>query len=415
MFSFKIPQVKRAPSTPDSPRKRPVGPMGVLAVATVTAVAIGFGTVPRASAAHDSATAPSGSSSNVGIRPAETDVATVRVSPAPSQQRRADTKRLRVGTQFHGVWTSYDDTERAAVLDNLKRMGAKWVRIDLSWAMLQPKNGSSYDMAWGVPFVDRIIKMAHERDLKVLGMLWLTPDWARPTNGPRSSPADPGDYARALAWAAKRWEGQVRSWEVWNEPNSSDFWVGASPQQYTRLLCAGYRAVQKSGSNAGIVFGGTVHNDVDWIARAYDAGAKGCFDRMATHPYVGPANASPTSGGDNDPWDFNRIGAVRRLMLSHGDRSPIWLTEFGWSSHANTGKEQPWNMGVTEQQQATYTVAALKLLRERYPYVTAAFIYNEREKETSDVHQNGYGIMRANTSPKPVYSAVKRYLARNGL
>ena len=42
--------------------------------------------------------------------------------------------------------------------------------------------------------------------------------------------------------------------------------------------------------------------------------------------------------------------------------------------------------------------------------MTAAFIYNEREKETSDVHQNGYGIMHKDASPKPVYSAVKQYV-----
>jgi hypothetical protein len=390
--------------------------MGALALAAAAALAIGVGTVPQASASHDVAAPLSGSSSNVGMSPDHSEVATLRVtatSPTGTTGTTGTTtapRKVTVGTQFHGVWSSYDDTERAAVLDKLKRMGARWVRIDMSWATLQPTSRTSYDMAWGVPFMDRIIKMANDRGLRVLGMLWLTPNWAQPTNGPRSSPANPADYGRALAWAAKRWQGKVQSWEVWNEPNSSDFWVTESPVQYTRLLCAGFNAVQRSGSTAGIVFGGTVHNDVEWISRAYDAGAKGCFDRMATHPYVGPANASPSSGGENDPWDFNRLAAVRKLMLSHGDRRPIWLTEFGWSSHANTGTEKPWNMGVTEAQQASYTVAALKLLRERHPYVTAAFIYNEREKETSDVHQNGYGIMHKDASPKPVYTAVKQYV-----
>ena len=390
--------------------------MGALALAAAAALAIGVGTVPQASASHDVPAPHLGSSSNVGMSPDQSEVATLRVtasSPAATTGTTGATtapRKVTVGTQFHGAWSSYDDTERAAVLDKLKRMGARWVRIDMSWAMLQPTSRTSYDMAWGVPFMDRIIKMANDRGLRVLGMLWLTPDWAQPTNGPRSSPANPADYGRALAWAAKRWQGKVQSWEVWNEPNSSDFWATESPVQYTRLLCAGFNAVQQSGSTAGIVFGGTVHNDVEWISRAYKAGAKGCFDRMATHPYVGPANASPASGGENDPWDFNRLAAVRQLMLSHGDRRPIWLTEFGWSSHANTGTEKPWHMGVTEAQQASYTVSALKLLRERHPYVTAAFIYNEREKETSDRHQNGYGIMRKDASPKPVYTAVKQYL-----
>ena len=116
-----------------------------------------------------------------------------------------------------------------------------------------------------------------------------------------------------------------------------------------------------------IVFGGVVHNDDTWIRQAYDAGAKGCFDAMATHPYVGPANASPTAGGDKDPWDFEHLDAVHKLMISKGDDKPIWATEFGWSSHPNTGNEASWNLGVTEAQQADYTVSALQLLEDQFP------------------------------------------------
>ena len=118
------------------------------------------------------------------MSPDQSEVATLRVTATATTGTTTATRKVTVGTQFHGVWSSYDNTERAAVLDKLKRMGAKWVRIDMSWATLQPTSRTSYDMARGVPFMDRIIKMANDRGLRVLGMLWLTPAWAQPTNGP---------------------------------------------------------------------------------------------------------------------------------------------------------------------------------------------------------------------------------------
>ena len=383
-----------------SPQARSWG-VGLLTAVLVASLTIGV--APRPSDAQTPSVTTPASSPDVGIRAFEA------ASPR-SPRKAARHARLQVGTQFHGTWTSYDDAERAAVLDRLAAMGARWVRLDISWAMLQPSGPDAYDLGWGVPYVDKVIAMAHRRGLKVLGMLWMTPAWANPSDGERSAPADPQTYARALAWAARRWQGEVQAWEIWNEPNSSDFFRSKSAADYTRLLCAAHRAVRADGKRAMTVFGGTVHNDVDWIRQAYDAGAKGCFDRMATHPYVGPSNQGPWGGGTDDAWDFNRLTAVRQLMVSRGDRKPIWATEFGWSSHPNAGGEAPWNTGVTEGQQARYTVAAIRLLRRDHPYVTKAFIYNEREKETSDPHQNGYGILRADMSPKPVYLALRQLL-----
>jgi beta-xylosidase len=308
------------------------------------------------------------------------------------------------------MWSAYTDAERLAALDKLKAMGAEWVRLDLSWAMLQPTSGSSFDLRWGVPFADRVIDMAHERGLKVMVMFWMTPDWANGGAGSRVGPSDPRAYAEAIEWASQRWAGKVQAWEVWNEPNLDSFWRGADPGKYVDLLCPAYQAVGRGNPAAKVVFGGVVHNDDAWIREAYAEGAKGCFDVMATHPYVGPSDAAPTSGSGEEIWHFSHLAAVRRVMLNHNDAKPIWATEFGWSTHKNYGGEASWDRGVTGEQQAQYTVEALRLLASSFPYVTTAFIYNERGKETGDAHQDGFGILRSDLRPKRVYWAVKRYL-----
>jgi hypothetical protein len=94
-------------------------------------------------------------------------------------------------------------------------------------------------------------------------------------------------------------------------------------------------------------------------------------------------------------------------MIANGDNSPIWATEFGWSSHANTGGEDPWDRGVTEAQQADYAVRALRVFESDYPYVTKAFWYNDREKATGDPQQDGYGMLNRDATPKPIFYAFR--------
>ncbi len=54
-----------------------------------------------------------------------------------------------VVAQFHGMWSDYTDEQRERVLDELRTAGVGWVRIDLSWAMLQPDSAEEHS-DWGV-------------------------------------------------------------------------------------------------------------------------------------------------------------------------------------------------------------------------------------------------------------------------
>jgi exo-beta-1,3-glucanase (GH17 family) len=125
---------------------------------------------------------------------------------------------------------------------------------------------------------------------------------------------------------------------------------------------------------------------------------------------VGPADDSPTARDDGNMWTFRHIDAVRTLMLNRDDRKPIWATEFGWSSHPNDGTEQPWELGVSEREQGQLAVQTLRLLGSDYPYVRKAFWYNERNKQSGNVHQDNFGVLDSRGSPKPIYYALRDYL-----
>ncbi|MDQ1647142.1 MAG: polysaccharide biosynthesis protein PslG [Cryptosporangiaceae bacterium] len=339
-----------------------------------------------------------------------TAAAAPAVPAGPAAPRAAATK-LAVGAQFHGTWAELSDSDRARILDLLKASGATWVRIDISWSMIAPKQRGQYDTAWGVPLVDKVIKMAADRGLNVLGTFWLTPQWASGSADKRVLPKNLQDYADALKWSAARWK-TVQAWEVWNEPNAAEFLNPADPAAYTRLLKASYPAVKAGNPAAKVVFAGTMFVDTDWISAAYAAGAKGSFDVMAVHPYQGKADVAPE---DVNPSAgrarLTHTPALAELMARNGQSTvPIWFTEFGWSTHANTASTPVWYLGVSEAVQADYLTRSLALIQAKYPQVTNVFWYTSRDLTVDGAyHQNNRGLIRRDFTAKPALTALACY------
>jgi hypothetical protein len=312
-----------------------------------------------------------------------------------------------LGAQWHATWGSETDASRTTELTTMQAHGVQWVRIDVGWAMLQPRAGS-YDTTWAVPFVEKQIDAARARGFNVMVTFWRTPDWANGGKGPLVAPTDPSTYADALAHFVKLWKGKVQAWEVWNEPNASEFFAGADPATYTSLLKSAYTAAHAADPAVNIVFGGTMYVDTAWISKVYDAGAKGYFDTMAVHPYMGQADAPPELPDTGDRWNMMHVDALVKLMEARGDGSmPIWFTEYGWSVHENTSTTPVWARGVTAAQQADYLQRAVALTANRWPQVDVMIWYNSRDKATGNVHQDGYGLMRRDFTIKPVLSMLK--------
>jgi len=312
-----------------------------------------------------------------------------------------------MGANFHGMWSTYTDTQRILILDGLKAAGVDSVRLDVSWAMLQPTGPGTYH-AGGTAFVDRVIALANARGIKPLVMLWTTPGWANGNAGDRVLPTNPADYARVAKWSAARWNGKVVGWEVWNEPNSNSFMVGASPIAYTRLLRAAYPAFKAGSATTPVITGGVEYNDTNWLTRMYAAGAKGYFDAIATHPYMGMADAAPGLRDDGTMWTFTHAAAVHRLMVANGDGAKkLWFTEFGWSTHPTAAGSANWNRGVTDATQADFVIKAAALVDTTMPYVARMYLYSERDTNTGNLQYDSYGIYRYNFTVKPVLAAIR--------
>jgi polysaccharide biosynthesis protein PslG len=288
--------------------------------------------------------------------------------------------------------------------------GVRSVRIDLGWESIQPRRGRL--SPWHVRLADRCVEIARANGMSVLGTLWATPRWANGGRGRTSPPVSSADFARFARWAAGHFRGRVGAWEIWNEPDDEAFFEG-STRRYVKLLRAAYRAIKLGDRRALVVTGGTVHNNVRWLKEAYRAGAKGFFDVVATHPYQGVGDAAPeTVGTGDDWWLMTHVTAVHELMARRGDgEKPIWFTEFGWSVHDNPPGIPAWRRGVSAEVQAQYVVRAIALVRARFPYVARMYWYKDRTMPDDDFHEAGYGLLRADLTPRPAYAALEALLA----
>jgi hypothetical protein len=259
-----------------------------------------------------------------------------------------------------------DSGYRSSQLAMQARMGVETVRQPLEWWRVERSPGN-FDFA----DYDGYVADAATAGVSVLPVLMGPPQFrsSRPPESPSRAmfpPKDNADFA-AFAGAAVRRYGAtgsfwrthddvpylpIHSWQVWNEPNIPNFWrSGPDAQRYVALLRAGARAIHAADPSAEVVAGGLPNSNLgvpflDYLERMYKAGAKGSFDTLAIHPY-----SRDVAGL------LSLAESARTLMDRYGDRSRLWITEFGWSTGGDASAFR-----VTERGQANRIGAALSAL-----------------------------------------------------
>ena len=67
---------------------------------------------------------------------------------------------------------------------------------------------------------------------------------------------------------------------------------------------------------------------------------------------------------------------------------------------------------MTEAQQADYAVRFVRLVRDRYPYVTNVFWYTDRAWSSEhDARLRGFGLLRTDLTARPVFWAIRHAFA----
>jgi hypothetical protein len=288
-------------------------------------------------------------------------------------------------------------------LDAVAQTSASWLRVTIDWSRAEPAPGQ-YD--WAV--FDRIIAGAGARNLKVLGLITFTPEWARaPGSFFTAPPTDPGKFGDFTKAVVGRYGSQVSHWEIWNEPNLPLFfgYIGDSAQPYTEILRAAYGAIKTVQPTSTVIAAGLSravgpHAPPAYLNAMYDAGAQGYFDAMAMHPYVFPGGlaADPEHG-------WSDVARVHELMSAHGDGGKkVWLTELGAPTSA------PFAEGVSQEEQARQITDVLAAAAQ-LDYSGPAFIYSIRDEDSSLVDNreaNCGTLLTSDWQPKVTASVLAR-------
>ena len=298
--------------------------------------------------------------------------------------------------------------------------GVATVRVFVSWGRVEPqpgtRNWSSYDAVVGV---------LAESGLRAEPVLFGVPSWisSRPARPPIFRATQRQAWRSFVAEAAGRyghggsfWTAHPElpyepflDWEVWNEPNLSGYWGGRpSPRRYVRLLRITRSGLKRSDPSARIGIGGifppprrrygvSLEHFLQGIYRV--RGARRAFDAVAIHPYASRPKGVLSSTRE-----------ARRIMNRHRDRrTPIWITELGWTTGGAHLRRSPFK--ATEATQAKYLSRTFhRLVRQRRRLHLQLLIWLAWQDTTlAGAPWTGFsGLVRGDGTPKPALRAYRR-------
>jgi len=142
-------------------------------------------------------------------------------------------------------------------------------------------------------------------------------------------------------------------------------------------------------------------NDLEYLQKMYDAGAKDFFDLLAVHAYgwTSPADESPAINRIN----FRRTELLREMMLKNGDASKkVMITEGGWNDHPR------WTKAVRPAERIAYTLRAYDLCRQ-WDWVDVCAMWAFRYPFPTQTYSDYFTFVTPDFNPKPIYYEVQKY------
>ena len=268
----------------------------------------------------------------------------------------------------------------------------------VQWPNLQPERRQ-----WDFARLDRYVAISQLTKVSILLPLGLSPRWASARPGERSAygegkaaePRDMDDWRSYIQTVAQRYKGKIYEYEIWNEPNSKDFFSGTT-ENLVQLTCEAYKVLKEIDAAVTVVSPAfTGEQNIDRLGDFLAKGGRLCIDVVAYHLYV---PASPPEA------IIPLINKIRAVMEGHeAGQLPLWNTESGWwmanedGTPDNTGVPSYWTR-LQGNQAAAYVARALILGRsmgvERfywYAWDNRMLGLIEPNTKTYKISANAYG------------------------
>ncbi|HEY74285.1 MAG TPA: hypothetical protein G4N99_13565 [Thermoflexia bacterium] len=342
--------------------------------------------------------------------------------PTPTSWPRARLSSPEYGLQAFLWW---DENVAARDLELIHDAGFTWVKQHVGWRDIEGITKGSYD--WY--FTDRIVADAERLGLNVIFRLDRQPVWTLPPKesraGPVENPQDFGDFCNRLA---SRYQGRVRAYQVWNEPNLAREWQKCPPDPagYVELLRACYIGIKSADPDALVISAGLAPTgngppdampDIEYLIAMYEAGAAPYFDLLGVHApgFLYPPEISPDEVGEKHDghrfFCFRHVEDARQVMLRYGDDDKqVAVLEMGWTTDP-VHPEYAW-FAITEEQQAEYLVRAFRYAEENWsPWIGLMTVISIADPRwTEDDEQYWWAITEPGwpeTHVRPAYEALR--------
>lgn len=313
----------------------------------------------------------------------------------------------------------------------VRAVGGNAIRTNLDWRLAEPELDVWAEGWWGV--WEELYDLALARGVKPIFIIGFAPQWARDTGPGCGKPLflplahDPGfgncelppspqmdlEWVEYAAEVARRFpEATI---EVWNEPNTDDYWRPApDPKRFAELLTLAYHAIKAVSPRTEVIMGGLLNvrrtdprkgeaSVRDFLAGAYGSlpSVEGSADYIGLHPY--PSGAS-VGEGSRFRKAFEDVRAIRD---AHEDETPILVTETGVST-ADL-------LFAPERRQAT-ALQRINRYVESMPDVAGVLYHRvvEPRDTTANLREHGYAWLRYGGSPLEPRPVFCRFVAAAG-
>jgi hypothetical protein len=240
-----------------------------------------------------------------------------------------------------------DLAEVAKDFDLMRKLGVRTWRGSFGWDDYEPERGR-LDIDW----LHQFAELAARNGITLRPYLGYTAEWAaagrrddgQVWNDPPARLADWSSFVTRLTTALRR-HPNIASYEIYNEENVALWWDGTA-QEYAAVFEGGAEAVNGVTSGVGVLPGGMVWPDADWLEEV-------CEREPARRLAAVPFHAYPETWTPDSVTVENYLGAgYRESFLPSVDRCgghPVWINEMGYAT----------TPGRTELQQAEWWARAV--------------------------------------------------------
>jgi len=285
-----------------------------------------------------------------------------------------------------------------------RALHAKVVRLEVPWSALEPLAPGQIEPR-ALANTDRLMSDAAAAGIGVIALVQSTPCWASSApasllrdcgpegesaanSWPPTSLAAVSAFAAFTAYLAQRYATSLAAIEIWNEPDQSneDYFAGPEkPKRYAAILRAAYPAIKQANPQVPVLAGSLVGSNGLFLRALYAAGIKGYYNGLSVHFYT---------------LVLASLRAIHETQLANGDNTPLWLSEFGWSSCWPKYKTQQEQACVTPSMQAANLSDTFRSLA-RTPWVAAEVVYKLQGNARED-----FGVLSASGARKPAFTAL---------